>query len=438
MFRSPFTMLLYSAGLVGAALGAVHLGVAPAIAIGFAAGIGVIAGTMIRPHAVIEPRTDDIPVQKTGIGRAVLSQLPVPLIVIARSERLTFLNPAAKALLPQARVGSPIASVIRAPAFHDAIEGTFEEGIAREFSYSVSRDQDRFFEARAVLLPAEVSDFGDEDQLIVQIEDRTRDRAMLQTRTDFVANASHELRTPLASILGYIETLQGHAKDDPEAQERFLDIMMKQAGRMQRLVDDLMSLSRIEMNAHVRPEEVVDLHRIALDAASGLYPQATVADVMLQIEIAADEPGPRVLGDRDQLAQVIANLVDNAIKYSGAGEKVRVTAADPDPRYPRHVGIAVIDTGPGIPREAIPRLTERFYRVSIAQSRDKGGTGLGLAITKHILNRHGGALDVRSKLEQGSTFTVWLPAVTLDDTKPDESRDTLEKDKEVQSLEVSQ
>lgn len=437
MIRSPLIMTLYTACIGGIAALAVFLGAAPVVAIGIVAVLGLLVGLALQPGATIEARPD-LTEAKTGIGRAVLEQLPVPLVVISRSERLTYLNPAAEALLPQARVGSPIASVIRAPAFHDAIDDILVDGVRREFSYSVSRDQERFFEARAMLLPARVSDFGNEDQVIVQIEDRTRDRAMLQTRTDFVANASHELRTPLASIMGYIETLQGHAKDDPEAQERFLDIMAKQAARMQRLVDDLMSLSRIEMNAHIRPEEVVDLNRIAVDAASGLYPQATVADVILQIEVPGDEPGPRVLGDRDQLVQVISNLVDNAIKYSGTGEKVRVVVAEPDARYPRHVGISVIDSGPGIPREAIPRLTERFYRVSVAQSRDKGGTGLGLAITKHILNRHKGALDIRSKQGDGSTFTMWLPVVTLDDTKLAEPRPEGQKIVTDQNLELSQ
>nr|WP_246237349.1 ATP-binding protein [Halovulum dunhuangense] len=238
-------------------------------------------------------------------------------------------------------------------------------------------------------------------------------------RSDFVANASHELRTPLASILGYIETLQGHARDDPEAREMFLGIMRAQATRMQRLVDDLMSLSRIEMDAHVRPEERVDLFGIAADAAAALFPQASQNDVILQIELPRGPGNPQVLGDRDQIAQVMVNLVDNAIKYSGSGQKVRVSEAEPDARYPGCLGISVIDDGPGIAREHIPRLTERFYRVNPGKSKKLGGTGLGLAITKHILQRHGGALDVKSRLGEGSRFTIWIPRVAEDVTNPE-------------------
>ena len=249
------------------------------------------------------------------------------------------------------------------------------------------------------------AEFGTANHVIVQIEDKTRDKAMLDMRTDFIANASHELRTPLASILGYIETLQGHARDDPDARERFLDIMLKQANRMKRLVDDLMSLSRIELNAHIRPDTVLDLHKLAAEAAAALFPLASDNDVLLQVEVTQSDSGPQVLGDRDQLNQVVVNLIDNAIKYGGAGRKVRVHAALPDPRYPGMAGISVTDEGPGIAREHIPRITERFFRVNTAQSRDKGGTGLGLAIAKHIMARHSGALDIRSKIGEGSTFT---------------------------------
>ncbi|MEO0914467.1 MAG: ATP-binding protein, partial [Pseudomonadota bacterium] len=318
-------------------------------------------------------------------------------------------NPAAQAILPRAEIGMHYSTMIRASAFVAAMEEILDDRKDSDFTFTLMMERERFFEARASMLPAGAVDFGDEDHVIFQIEDRTRDKASLQARTDFVANASHELRTPLASILGYIETLQGHAREDPEARELFLDIMMKQASRMQRLVDDLMNLSRIEMNAHIRPEEPLDLHALAAEAAHALFPLATQNDVILQIEIVTDADGPIVLGDRDQLSQVIVNLVDNAIKYGGRGQKVRVYPAEPSPKYPGHAGISVRDTGPGIARENVHRLTERFFRVNAGQSRDKGGTGLGLAITKHILNRHSGALGIESIPGDGSTFTLWLP-----------------------------
>jgi len=347
---------------------------------------------------------------KLGFGRTLLHRMPAPLLVISSQGRVTYANPAASQILPGARPGVHFTAAIRAPAFVESVETILEDHEDVSFTFSQVRGRERFFEGRASYLPASAAaDFGDGAQVIVQIEDRTRDKALLQTRTDFIANASHELRTPLASILGYIETLQGHARDDPEARELFLGIMMTQASRMQRLVDDLMSLSRIEMNAHVRPETRIDLYATAAEAAAALYPLASQKDVLLQIELPSEGAGAEVFGDHDQLAQVIVNLIDNAIKYGGHGKKVRVAAAEPDSRYPGCLGVSVIDEGPGIAREHIPRLTERFFRVSAAQSKDMGGTGLGLAITKHILARHSGAIDIKSKVGEGSCFTLRIP-----------------------------
>lgn len=378
------------------------------VAAGFA-----VAGWRVpaAPVPQVAPLADrPQPALGTGFGRALLERMPAALIVVSEQERLTYANPAARALIPTLRTGAPIATMIRAPAFIEALEKVIATGDELQFGFGILSGADRSYEARAAFLPAgNAAEFGADGQVIVLIEDRTRDRALLQMRSDFVANASHELRTPLASILGYIETLQGHARDDAEAREMFLGIMSQQAQRMKRLVDDLMSLSRIEMNAHVRPEERVDLHRLAAEAANALFPLATQSDVLLQIEFDGSMPGPQVLGDRDQLVQVISNLVDNAIKYGGRSGKVRVKAAEPDPRHPGQAGIAVIDQGPGIAREHIPRLTERFFRVNPGKSKDLGGTGLGLAIVKHILARHGGALDIRSTQGEGSRFVAWVP-----------------------------
>ncbi len=381
--------------------------IALAISVAWARGRWLARDTTAQVEPAAQPSEQDrFP---AGFGRALLHQMPAPLIVISETERLTYANPAAQAILPKVAPGAHYSALIRAPEFVAAIDSILENRQDVDCTFSLMMERERFFEARASMLPAGAGDFGDTDQIIVQIEDRTRDKTSLQARSDFVANASHELRTPLASILGYIETLQGHAKNDPEARELFLDIMMKQAGRMQRLVDDLMSLSRIEMNAHIRPEEKLDLHSLTAEAANALFPLATQNDVMLQIELATDTPGPTVIGDRDQLSQVVVNLVDNAIKYGGSGTKVRVAPAEPDPKYPGQVGISVLDDGPGIARENVHRLTERFFRVNVGQSRDKDGTGLGLAITKHILNRHSGALSIDSTPGQGSCFTLWLP-----------------------------
>jgi two-component system phosphate regulon sensor histidine kinase PhoR len=239
-----------------------------------------------------------------------------------------------------------------------------------------------------------------------------------EARSDFIAHASHELRTPLAALSGFIDTLRGHARDDEEAREKFLDIMSGEANRMRRLIDDLLSLTRIEQNEHVPPVDEVDIHGVLSEAAAALQGLASLDKVTLSIEQQNDLPP--VLGDRDELVQLFQNLMHNAIKYGRPQGNVRVTfsphpeeSAVPGRRHGAEsfVAVAVRDEGEGIPREAIPRLTERFYRVDVRRSRERGGTGLGLAIVKHIVNRHHGRLLIDSQPGEGSTFTVLLPAV---------------------------
>jgi two-component system phosphate regulon sensor histidine kinase PhoR len=244
-------------------------------------------------------------------------------------------------------------------------------------------------------------------------------------RADFVANVSHELRTPLSAILGFTETLRGPARDDPVARDRFLGIMHAQSQRMTRLVRDLLSLSRIEESEHTLPTDRVDLARVIGSVADTLLLQAKTKGTAIELDLGTGLPP--LTGDADQLAQVFQNLIDNAIKYSKSNGKVRVVAraaaaAPPrvaassaagratDTRPPGWISVSVADDGEGMPREHLPRLTERFYRVDAARSRQLGGTGLGLAIVKHILNRHRGALVIDSEVGHGSVFTVWLPA----------------------------
>jgi two-component system phosphate regulon sensor histidine kinase PhoR len=229
-------------------------------------------------------------------------------------------------------------------------------------------------------------------------------------RADFVANASHELRTPLASLKGFVETLQGPAKDDPAARERFLMVMSEQAERMTRLIDDLLSLSRVEMREHLPLGAIVELNDVMASVIQSLQPLAVAAGVA--IELAGSAEPAEVRGDRDELVQVFQNLIHNAIKYGRQGGRVDIAVArrSPGQGRPAEIVATVADDGPGIAPQHLPRLTERFYRVSVAASREKGGTGLGLAIVKHILNRHRGELTIASQIGQGSTFCVILPA----------------------------
>jgi len=237
---------------------------------------------------------------------------------------------------------------------------------------------------------------------------------MEQMRADFVANASHELRTPLAAVMGFIETLQGPARDDEDARERFLAIMYDQASRMSRLVADLLNLSRIEMNEHTRPVQRTEVEAILKRVAAGLEPQSHQRKMPLELTVQDDLPD--VMGQEDELTQVFQNLLENALKYGREGTSVNITADVTDQlppplagRVAKAIRVVVRDHGDGIEREHIPRLTERFFRVDTARSRSLGGTGLGLAIVKHVINRHRGALTIESTIGQGSSFTVYLP-----------------------------
>jgi two-component system phosphate regulon sensor histidine kinase PhoR len=237
--------------------------------------------------------------------------------------------------------------------------------------------------------------------------DLTPLRRVEAIRADFVANASHELRTPLAALSGFIETLQGPARDDAAAREKFLGIMQGQATRMARLIDDLLSLSRIELNAHQRPGREVDLLAIIRQVVDGL--QMLARERAVEVVVSAPAGPAIVRGDRDELVRLFENLVENALKYAASGKRVEIVLAFVGGDETPEVSVAVRDYGPGIAPEHLPRLTERFYRVDVAESRAQGGTGLGLALVKHILNRHGGRLTIESEPGQGATFSTYLP-----------------------------
>ena len=248
---------------------------------------------------------------------------------------------------------------------------------------------------------------GPKGQAIALLSDRTRERAIERMRADFVANASHELRTPLASLIGFIDTLRGPAADDPAAQIRFLGIMAEQAQRMNRLIDDLLGLSRIELTEHVAPSGRVDLGDLIETIVAGIDPLLQARRDTIELTVAADLP--ELVGDRDQLGQVLQNLIENAIKYGRDDGVIRLEAQRTARAGVAGVTVSVRDEGLGIPALHLPRLTERFYRVNTHRSRAVGGTGLGLAIVKHIVNRHRGQLRIESVEGAGTTVSVWLP-----------------------------
>ena len=365
-------------------------------------GHGGLVRAVLRLARGLEGRAARAAREMEGI-EAIIERQPDPLILLGADRSVQRTNPAARAVL-----GADLAALLRQPILRAAIERVGADVPAQRVALALTVPIAREFEATVIGLPED--EVG--PRTLIALSDRTRERAAERTRVDFVANASHELRTPLASLIGFIDTLRGPAADDPAAQRRFLGIMAEQAERMNRLIDDLLNLSRVELVEHQVPSDRVDLASLAERVEAGFEPR--LAARRMRIERTVDPACPPVTGDADQLAQVLQNLLDNAVKYGNEGGQVRLVLAPATPGdvWPARPGVVltVSDDGPGIPRTHLPRLTERFYRVDKGRSRTAGGTGLGLAIVKHIVNRHRGQLIISSDEGKGARFSVWLPA----------------------------
>ncbi len=339
-------------------------------------------------------------------ARTLLESLPIPAVLISPEERIMAANPAAHALFGHDGTGRHYITVLRQPATLDVVEATLRDGAPREARF-LGREGAR---ETTWLVATRAVPWTSGRHVLVIFEDVTAVEEAGQIRRDFVANVSHEVRTPLTALLGFVETLRGPARDDSAARDRFLAIAAREASRMARLVDDLLSLSRVEADERRRPTEQVDLKGLATSVAAALEPLAAQSAAELQLDL-PNEPVV-VPGDPSQLRQVLMNLVENAIKYGGRGRPVAIALSGPaeQPGLRRMgVRLSVSDQGPGIAAHHIPRLTERFYRVDTHRSREIGGTGLGLAIAKHIINRHRGRLRIESEMGTGSRFTVVLP-----------------------------
>ena len=363
---------------------------------------GALASEIDRLARILSEQAGQID-RQLRTEKAIVETLPDPLIVLAADRSILRANNAARATY-----GGDLQAVLRHPGLRGAIDRTLSLGMPQTADLVLPVPVTQEVHATVFALgPAQPG-----GALVVAVlSDRTRERALERMRADFVANASHELRTPLASLIGFIDTLRGPAADDPPAQARFLQIMAEQAGRMNRLIDDLLSLSRIEMTEHQPPAGHVMLTDLIRWVVASFEPQITAR--LIKVELSLSPDLSHVPGDEDQLTQVLHNLLENALKYGRQGGTMRVAAA-PVPaggKWPARPGvtIAVSDDGHGIAAEHLPRLTERFYRVDRGRSRAVGGTGLGLAIVKHIVNRHRGQLTIESQEGKGSLFTVWLP-----------------------------
>ncbi|MBS0529804.1 MAG: PAS domain-containing protein [Proteobacteria bacterium] len=402
-------LILLVAGLVLAAL-VVFGGLPSARAI---AAFVCIAGAALVPwnlHDTVASRDATLganPVDAQAV-QAIVAGVPDPTVLLDRAGRVIHLNAAAAQLVPALRRSELAQFALRSPEIITALREAITTRETRRATYLDHAPVDRWMEL--IITPVPVpSAFGGVDHcMLMTFHDQTPLRRVEEMRADFVANASHELRTPLAALSGFIDTLQGPARDDEKARERFLGIMHAQATRMARLIDDLLSLSRVELSAHVRPDTLVDLAPIVRQVADGLEPLAAERQVKIEIELPREPV--MIAGDREELLRLFENLIENALKYGASGGKVMVSsmlAASPDgaPEF----RVMVRDFGPGIAPEHLPRLTERFYRVDVGDSRAQGGTGLGLSLVKHILNRHRGRLLIESVPGQGATFTAGFP-----------------------------
>lgn len=328
----------------------------------------------------------------------LLAGLPLPAMLIGDTERVQACNPQAMALLGEGIIGRHPAIAVRAPGVLEAIGKVSTETPPQEARMSLRREgQEQVFQVTVSCL---------RDGLVLCVfRDVTEEEKAGEMRRDFVANVSHELRTPLTALMGFIETLKHAAKDDPKAREVFLGIMETEAGRMNRLVRDLLQLSRVEAEERVRPREPVELRGLLEGVIASLRGVAEKEGDRVEL---MGQPAT-VPGDADQLVQVFTNLVENALKYGKAGQVVRVSLTPEETVRGPAVRVEVADEGEGIDPVHLPRLTERFYRVDSHRSREMGGTGLGLAIVKHIVSRHRGWLRVESVVGEGSRFSVVLP-----------------------------
>src|SRR4051812_10804396 len=378
------------------------------IASGLSPLLGIL-GLVVFAIALLASRTP--PAEKTDWSQlqTVIDALPDPVIALDPAGIVVALNDKTRTIAPALRAQLPVSVALGTPALVEAIQRAVATGKAQRAEFSETMRADHCYDVHVIPVSLAAGPRGSSRLLLLTFHDLTAHRRIEQMRADFVANASHELRTPLAALSGFIDTLQGPARNDPDARERFLDIMQSQARRMARLIDDLLSLSRIELSEHINPNTQAELGPVIRQVIDIL--QTVAQERGVEVTVAAPAEPIFVRGDRDELISVFENLVENALKYGASGKRVdiRVETVAGQDGGGGEAQISVRDYGPGIAPEHLPRLTERFYRVDVGLSRAEGGTGLGLALVKHIVNRHRGRLTIESTPGEGSTFTVNLP-----------------------------
>jgi two-component system, OmpR family, phosphate regulon sensor histidine kinase PhoR len=346
--------------------------------------------------------------EASGFNAQLFHAFPDPVILLNKSREVIFANRAAVEMLEAKYEGSDLALSFRVPNVLEAADAVLSGAEEQEVNISLSIPVPRNLRIRIVGITEHALSEGAAALLVFQ--DVSSEMMAEQMRQDFVANLSHELRSPIASLIGFIETLQGPAKDDAKTRQRFLSIMSDESQRMARMIDELLSLSRVEARERVRPQQKVNIAEVLSMTRELLKSRAAERSIDLNFEVS---PGlPTLAGESDELMEVFENLIDNAIKYGEEKKPVTVRASLVD-RIPdiggTGIAISVENEGEGIAADQIPRLTERFYRIDKGRSREMGGTGLGLAIVKHIVSRHRGRFNIESEPGKGATFTVYLP-----------------------------
>jgi two-component system phosphate regulon sensor histidine kinase PhoR len=405
-----FSSRLRSAAIIllvaGLTIGALVLARELAPGYGALAMAAIAAAALVPWHLHHQAATAEQPAidpVETEIVRALIGGMTDPAVLLDRAGRVIHLNSAAAALVPAMRKGELAQFALRSPEILAALREALASASLRRVTYTSRGQVELWLELVISPIPVPTAFGGRSICMLMTFRDLTPLRRVEEMRADFIANASHELRTPLAALSGFIDTMRGPARDDAKARERFLEIMHAQAARMARLIDDLLSLSRVELAAHRAPTDLLDLKPVLRQVVDGLEPLARERGVAITLE--APEAALTVIGDREELLRLFENLIENALKYGASGRRVDVVAGSESAA----VRVSVRDYGPGIAPEHLPRLTERFYRADVGDSRAQGGTGLGLALVKHILNRHRGKLAIESVPGQGATFSATFP-----------------------------
>jgi two-component system, OmpR family, phosphate regulon sensor histidine kinase PhoR len=390
------------AAIAGFAL--IALLVPQAAALAAIASLAVIAFALIdrrsRPRAAAGPVTVQGPLWGEGAAGPVLEAMTDPVLIVDRALFIRFCNRAAVQTFGTVAPGEPVTLRFRTPEVAMLAREVFADSIPCETIHREGRLEERVWSLS--ISPIREDRPGSTRYALFTFRDRTAEHQAARMRSDFVANASHELRTPLASLIGFIETLEGPARDDREARTRFLSIMRDQAGRMSRLIDDLLSLSRIETRPRLGPGDEADLVAVLSTVRALMEPLAAEAGVELELDTDGHDSF-LVEGDGDELVRVFVNLVENACRYAASGKRVII---DLSAVGENEVEAEVRDFGPGIASRHLPRLTERFYRVAEGDPKARDGTGLGLSIVRNILIRHGTRLRIESVEGKGSTFSA--------------------------------